>query len=258
VMILRGIILFRRGGTRDIDGFNKWLDRALAKQTMTQGSLLLYPEGTRNTRPESLTLKRGMLKYAWSRKLKFQVIITSGKENVLNEKKWHAALDQTCCVGYSELLDSADYQDSFDNFMAALQKVWDAKWDEVYGTAARYHQEGTPLPDFVIDDPVAFSYSTTMRVGQCLVTFGSIGLLGAMLKGGYNLVVVSLLNSFFSFLSFSSGTATTMIPTCSWSSLGKYFYLPVAIWVCWRAGATPNKVAAVPRGHGSTGSGKTH
>ena len=36
-------------------------------------SLLLYPEGTRSQRQASLPLKRGMLRYAHTRKLPVQV-----------------------------------------------------------------------------------------------------------------------------------------------------------------------------------------
>ena len=51
--------------------FNSWLDRAsLAAHSQ---NLLVYPEGTRSLRQVSLPLKRGMLRYAYTRRLPVQV-----------------------------------------------------------------------------------------------------------------------------------------------------------------------------------------
>jgi hypothetical protein len=52
-------------------GFNAWIDQKLAASP--QAGLMIYPEGHRSTRPRSLTLKRGMLHYAYSRKMPIQV-----------------------------------------------------------------------------------------------------------------------------------------------------------------------------------------
>lgn len=54
-----------------VQKFNLWLDRQLSKAH--QPSLLVYPEGTRSLRDASLPLKRGMLRYAHSRRLPVQV-----------------------------------------------------------------------------------------------------------------------------------------------------------------------------------------
>lgn len=51
--------------------FNLWLDAELAEGP--QNSLLVYPEGKRSQKEESLPLKRGMLRYAFTRRLPVQV-----------------------------------------------------------------------------------------------------------------------------------------------------------------------------------------
>lgn len=50
---------------------------------------------------DSLPLKRGMLHYAYSRKLPVQVIIAANKEAVLSEKHSTARFGQTIWAGYS-------------------------------------------------------------------------------------------------------------------------------------------------------------
>ena len=52
--------------------FNRWLDTELAKGG-PQTNLLVYPEGKRSQQTASLPLKRGMLRYAFTRKLPVQV-----------------------------------------------------------------------------------------------------------------------------------------------------------------------------------------
>ena len=61
----------------------------------------MYPEGHRSTLGESLPLKRGMLHYAYSRKLPVQVVIGANKEAIISEKHCTARLNQTAVVGYS-------------------------------------------------------------------------------------------------------------------------------------------------------------
>jgi hypothetical protein len=51
--------------------FNRWIDAKLAASP--QPGLLVYPEGTRSQASASLALKRGMLRYAYSRRVPVQV-----------------------------------------------------------------------------------------------------------------------------------------------------------------------------------------
>jgi hypothetical protein len=79
--------------------FNNWIDEQRAASP--QPGLSVYPEGHRSTLGESLPLKRGMLHYAYSRKLPVQVVIGANKEAIISEKHCTARLNQTAVVGYS-------------------------------------------------------------------------------------------------------------------------------------------------------------
>ena len=79
--------------------FNAWIDRGLEGSPQT--ALAIYPEGHRSTDGASLPLKRGMLHYAYSRKLPVQVVIGGNKEAILSEKHQTARFCQTVAVGFS-------------------------------------------------------------------------------------------------------------------------------------------------------------
>ena len=113
-----------------LQGFNKWLDQQMANSP--QPALSVYPEGalaaaaqrlrrnacrglTRATLPplcanaaghrsvhgRSLPLKRGLIKYAYTRRLPVQIVIGANKESILSEKHHTARFGQTAAVGYS-------------------------------------------------------------------------------------------------------------------------------------------------------------
>lgn len=129
LLCIRSILLFNRAGVKDTEKFNRWLDSELSEGP--QNSLLVYPEGTRSLKTQSLPLKRGMLRYAFSRKLPVQVVITAGKEEVLNERRRWVHLGRTLATGCSEVLDSSQFDD-FEEFVGAVQKLWDEQWARVH------------------------------------------------------------------------------------------------------------------------------
>ena len=59
--------------------------------------------GHRSTRPTSLPLKRGMMHYAYSRRLPVQIIVTKGKEHVLSEKTMSIHFGRTLVTGFSKV-----------------------------------------------------------------------------------------------------------------------------------------------------------
>ena len=61
------VFIKRNAKGRNFTAFNKMLTDFLAKSPC-QG-LLVYPEGTRSHKPESLPLRRGMLRYAFEEKM---------------------------------------------------------------------------------------------------------------------------------------------------------------------------------------------
>lgn len=60
-----------------------------------------------------------------------QVIITCNKEAVLSEKQLTAHFGQTILVGYSRLINAAEYSEP-QGFFDEVQRVWDAEWQRVY------------------------------------------------------------------------------------------------------------------------------
>lgn len=130
IAAIRSVILFKRGSIADKDKFNRWIDKKLVESP--QSGLAVYPEGHRSTHGESLPLKRGMLHYAFSRKMPVQVVISSNKEAILSEKHQVARLGQTVAVGYSEVIYPDNYE-NFERFMSKVQETWDSEWDTVFG-----------------------------------------------------------------------------------------------------------------------------
>ncbi|KAI8462892.1 MAG: hypothetical protein J3K34DRAFT_527421 [Monoraphidium minutum] len=125
VMCLRGCIVFKRGSIADKESFNKWLDDQI--EASPQVGLMVYPEGHRSMLPRSLPLKRGMLHYAYSRKLPVQIIMSGNKEAVIAEKTGVVGFGCTVVTSYSEMIAAGDYA-SFEEFMARVQQLWDAEW----------------------------------------------------------------------------------------------------------------------------------
>jgi hypothetical protein len=138
-----------------LQAFNNWIDREFANSPQT--GLGIYPEGHRSTHGESLPLKRGMLKYAFSRKLPVQIVIGAGKEFSLSERHRTARFNQTVAVGFSEILKPEDYPD-FETFMQKVQATWNGEWNEVFSSS----WEGLPvLPE--VPEP-QFDYPLDIRI----------------------------------------------------------------------------------------------
>lgn len=126
---VRAVLIFRRGSIANKVKFNKWIDDEWGKSTQT--ALGVYPEGHRSTNGESLPLKRGMLHYAYDRKIPVQIVIGGNKEAILSEKKMLVGFGQTVTVGYSDVIFPENFKD-FEEFMKTVQSTWDAEWVEVF------------------------------------------------------------------------------------------------------------------------------
>jgi hypothetical protein len=150
LVAMRSVVLFKRGSIANKDKFNRWIDGLLEKSP--QSALAVYPEGHRNTYGESLPLKRGMLHYAFSRKMPVQIVIGANKEAILSEKHQTAHLGQTVAFGYSEVVRPENY-DNFEDFMTQVQASWDAEWNTVFGAdweGLPEFQEPAPQWDYPI------------------------------------------------------------------------------------------------------------
>ncbi|KAL0044907.1 hypothetical protein WJX82_001789 [Trebouxia sp. C0006] len=131
VIIVRSVVLFKRGAVKDKNALNDFIDRKL--QASPIKSLIVYPEGHRSTKQQSLPMKRGMLHFAYDRKYPVQIVMSANKESVMSEKAMTAGFGQTIVVGYSEPIHSRQFP-TFDDFASRVQKEWDHQWKRVYSS----------------------------------------------------------------------------------------------------------------------------
>jgi len=174
VIVLRGIVLFKRGTIADKQAFNKWLDGVLASSPVP--GLLVYPEGHRSTKATSLPLKRGMLYYAHSRHMLVQVIISTNKEAVMGEKRRSVRFGATVVTAFSEVIPTEGV--SFEDFYTRLQAAWDKTWEEAYSADA------AQLPPVVHDSVPDFEYTRGMKAQMAAVTTFAIAVLAGVLVLG--------------------------------------------------------------------------
>eukprot|EP00798_Chlamydomonas_sp_ICE-L_P007731 gene7731-903_t len=135
VVILKGVVLFKRGKVVDKDAFNKRLDGKLADSPIP--GLLVYPEG--------------MLYFAHSRNIPVQIVVSSGKEYVLTEKKIRARIGRTVVSTFSAKITPSDFP-SCEAFLEHVQKEWDRLWPAA--------------PVLVNEDIPMHDYANTMRWAQ--------------------------------------------------------------------------------------------
>jgi len=178
-LAIRGILLFKRTAVKDKEAFNRWIDAGLAGAPSEK--LLVYPEGTRSRKDDSLPLKRGMLMWAYTRQVPVQAVITAGKEKVLGDEKHMAAeFGHRLRCGYSETLDPKDFPTA-DEFVSRVNEMWLAEWKRVYSAEDKDCQEESK------DASATFlHYSFAMRVQQAAICTASIALFAAMMWGVYS------------------------------------------------------------------------
>lgn len=90
-------------------------------------SVIVYPEGTRNPKAHKLPLKLGLVKLAYERHIPIYVSMTSNKADICDENRKLVVLGVVIRNRKSNLVVPTDY-DSFDAFVAAVQREWDALW----------------------------------------------------------------------------------------------------------------------------------
>eukprot|EP00887_Chlorella_sp_A99_P002768 scaffold6.g2768.t1 len=160
LVAVKSILLFNRQAVRDTE---------------------VYPEGKRSLRSTSLPLKRGMLRYAFSRRL--PVVITAHKEEVLSERARSVHFGRTLVTGCSEVLESSSFED-FDAFMDAVQRLWDETWERTHA-APRKGAYATPLgrglPELVPSFP-AMHYSFATLAKESAALLGWLAVLAAGLR----------------------------------------------------------------------------
>lgn len=119
-------VFFRRNSKgRDFSKFNQMITQQIQRGPCS--GIVVYPEGTRNIKPEALPLKRGMVRYAYTEKFPIQVVITTNKEHILSQKMKKASFGTRCLVGYSDIVDPSEYS-NFEAFFEKVKSTWDSEW----------------------------------------------------------------------------------------------------------------------------------
>jgi len=143
-MVSGTVFGFKRDGG-DYEKLNASLDAHFEKFGGEFTGMVCYPEGTRNIKPQSKPLKRGMLRYAYSRKMAVQVICTARKERVFSSHLYCAERNLALPMYVTEVIQAEDYTD-FEDFYNEIRSKWDDAWCE----ANRVNEKDVEsLPDYV-------------------------------------------------------------------------------------------------------------
>eukprot|EP00924_Labyrinthula_sp_SR-Ha-C_P001547 maker-scaffold_18-snap-gene-1.2-mRNA-1 protein AED:0.14 eAED:0.14 QI:60/1/1/1/1/1/2/90/301 len=113
----------------------EWESRNKKREGKKPFGLIVYPEGTRNQKDKPLKLKTGVLQYSYEYKKPVQIVMTSGKEKVLNEKKFGGGFGETCVVNYSAVIHPEDFE-NFDEFKALVSQRFTEEWKNVYNISS--------------------------------------------------------------------------------------------------------------------------
>lgn len=118
--------------------------RGLSRQWLTEffrtnwrhrahAHVIVYPEGHRNLKTASLKLKTGCFEVAYNLKKPVQVVITTNKEQIVNEKAGRINKGVVCTVAVSEIIKPDKYE-SLDDWFKAIQALWDKTWERAYSS----------------------------------------------------------------------------------------------------------------------------
>lgn len=133
----------RRSGI-DRAKFFMWIDSKF--KTRAEYGLIAYPEGTRNHGDKPKPLKSGVIHYAFEYKRKVQIVMTTNKERVVNEKQWSCNYGTKCLVYVSPVFDPKDFK-SFEEFKTVIKEAFMKAWQKAYGQKIIEESEGNKLRD---------------------------------------------------------------------------------------------------------------
>lgn len=134
--------LFKRGGKHK-EGTTSWMTKFFkeSRAKYARKGVVVYPEGTRNAKPEGMPLKPGGLVAIYNLGWPVQVVITTNKENMMSEKTFELGFNFTLTTSVSETLSTKEYKTA-DDFIEAVNKAWVKTWKEAYGTSTTERQRG--------------------------------------------------------------------------------------------------------------------
>ena len=94
--------------------------------------IILYPEGTRRPHAQHISpLKVGGLKNAYDARNTVQVVMTSGKDSAIDEKRLSAKMFVRLRRIVMPPITATEY-DEFDAFKAAVEKSWEQGWNHLF------------------------------------------------------------------------------------------------------------------------------
>lgn len=91
----------------------------------------VYPEGKRHHGADSLPLKMAIVDWCFHQNEHVQIIITSNKEQVLNEFRWTSCLGAKLFVARSPVLEPSSFE-SVESWRAAIESAWKDAWRKAY------------------------------------------------------------------------------------------------------------------------------
>ena len=122
----KNIIFFNRDESKNrFKLYNKILDRLKIR------NIILYPEGTRNTKDYSLPLKFGVIKLAYENNVPLQIIICKNKEKVFSLKKMEYNKNINCPYYVSKVIYPENFE-KLDIFIKYIQNKWNESWNKIY------------------------------------------------------------------------------------------------------------------------------
>lgn len=121
-------LFFKRGSTKVTDLYKK-VDNYFEKYP--NKTLLVYPEGSRNTTNKTLPLKEGFIRYSFETKKKSQIVITLNNEQIFDEKKLKSGSNVDILYKFSEVIDPNDYQ-TYDDYKKKIIDCWNDQFNEIY------------------------------------------------------------------------------------------------------------------------------
>ena len=167
---------FNRKRGIDRAAFAKFMDTEWARRP--NFGMIAYPEGTRNQDNDPLPLKTGVLQFAFEFKRPIQCVITTGKENVVNEKRFTAKLNQTVVTECSKVIDPSEF-DSQEKFVAEVRKAFVDTWKLAYSAKPEEcipYEPPMDVPHPTFQSACEPSKVKAMRVAALVVALIAAGL----------------------------------------------------------------------------------
>eukprot|EP00967_Tisochrysis_lutea_P041507 scaffold49878_cov40-Tisochrysis_lutea.AAC.6 len=144
IVTKRVIVIFRRDGPCCAATSREELQRMCRHKTR----YLIYPEGTRRAAEpnadEPDALRVGGLKNIWESSDEAMIVITVGKENIVNERRGHVSYSTTLYRATHPPIRAADHP-TLESFLDAIDKAWRDTWARAYDVRLDDLERGSEL-----------------------------------------------------------------------------------------------------------------